>query len=83
MKSTGMTRQLDHLGRLTIPKEMRVVLSIDKSDPLEVFTDDLNGETVIVFKKYQPGCIFCGDIKNCINHKDKFVCKDCIEKMGL
>lgn len=50
MKSTGMIRKVDNLGRVVIPAELRNVLGIDKLDPLEIFTD----ADKIVFQKYQP-----------------------------
>lgn len=50
MKSTGMIRKVDNLGRLVIPAELRNVLGIDKLDPLEIFTD---GDKIVI-QKYQP-----------------------------
>ncbi len=50
MKSTGIVRSIDGLGRVVIPAELRNVLGIDKQDPLEIFTDD----NKIVIQKYQP-----------------------------
>ncbi|WGT38529.1 AbrB/MazE/SpoVT family DNA-binding domain-containing protein [Lysinibacillus sp. 1 U-2021] len=50
MKSTGMIRKVDSLGRVVIPAELRNVLGIDKLDPLEIFTD---GDKIVI-QKYQP-----------------------------
>lgn len=50
MKSTGMIRKVDSLGRVVIPAELRNVLGIDKLDPLEIFTEGKK----IVIQKYQP-----------------------------
>ncbi|MFJ6264224.1 AbrB/MazE/SpoVT family DNA-binding domain-containing protein [Lysinibacillus xylanilyticus] len=50
MKSTGMIRKVDDLGRVVIPKELRRTLGIDNQDPLEIFTDG----NKIVIQKYQP-----------------------------
>lgn len=75
MKSTGIVRSTDYLGRIVIPKELRNVLDISEKDCLEIFTE---GEQIIL-KKYQPVCIFCGEAKVVINYKGKNVCKCCLE----
>ena len=75
MKSTGIVRSTDCLGRIVIPKELRNVLDISEKDCLEIFTE---GEQIIL-KKYQPACIFCGDAKDVINYKGKNICKCCME----
>lgn len=77
MKSTGIVRRLDELGRLVIPKELRKTLSIDVKDPLEIYVE---GETIIL-KKYAPACIFCGEASNIINFKGKNICMNCIEAL--
>lgn len=51
MKSTGIVRRIDDLGRVVIPKEIRNTLHIKEGDALEIFTD--NG--IVAFKKYQVG----------------------------
>ncbi|WP_410769608.1 AbrB/MazE/SpoVT family DNA-binding domain-containing protein [Fontibacillus sp. BL9] len=56
MKSTGIVRRIDELGRVVIPKELRRTLGIAEADPLEIFVD---GERIIL-RKYQPGCYTCG-----------------------
>ena len=49
MKSTGVVRRIDDLGRIVIPKEIRKILRIKEGDPVEVFTDK---EGEIILKKY-------------------------------
>ena len=71
MKSTGIVRSTDYLGRIVIPKELRNVLDISEKDCLEIFTD---GEQIIL-QKYQPACIFCGEAKDIVNYKGKNICK--------
>lgn len=58
MKSTGIIRNIDSLGRVVLPKELRRVLAITPDTPLEIFTDN---DTVIL-RKYKPAgsCAFCG-----------------------
>ena len=75
MKSTGIVRKLDELGRLVIPKELRRTLCIDVKDPLEIYVD---GESIIL-KKYAPACIFCNEANNVISFKGKNVCSNCIK----
>ncbi|MGH1280669.1 AbrB/MazE/SpoVT family DNA-binding domain-containing protein [Bacillus basilensis] len=62
MKATGVTRKVDDLGRVVIPKELRNTLGIKEKSPLEIFVE---GED-IVLKKYQPGgvCTLTGEISN-------------------
>ena len=59
MKSTGIVRKVDELGRVVIPIELRRVLDIEVKDALEIFTDD----DKIILKKYQPRmtCAATGD----------------------
>lgn len=77
MKSTGIVRKVDELGRVVIPIELRRTLGISVKDSLEIFVDS----DKIVLKKYEPACIFCGQADNLINFKEKKVCKNCISKM--
>ncbi len=74
MKSTGVVRQLDNLGRVVLPIELRRTLGISVKDPLEVFVE---GEDIIL-RKYQPGCVFCGETENLTVFRDKQVCRDCL-----
>ena len=60
MKSTGIVRKVDELGRVVIPIELRNKLDIKVKDPIEIFVDGSS----IVLKKYEPNCIFCCNSKN-------------------
>lgn len=77
LKSTGIVRKIDELGRVTLPSELRKTLNIDVKDGLEIF---IEGNT-IVMKKYEPSCIFCGNARNVINYKEKNICADCMEEL--
>lgn len=55
MKATGIVRRIDDLGRVVIPKEIRRSLGIREGDPLEIFTDQLDGKPVVCFHKYETG----------------------------
>lgn len=78
MKSTGIVRKVDELGRVVIPIELRRTLNIGEKDALEIFVD---GDMVIL-KKYEPACIFCGQAKDVRNLKGKNVCPKCISEIG-
>lgn len=78
MKSTGVVRKVDELGRIVIPIELRRTLSIAEKDALEIYVD---GETIIL-KKYQPACIFCGNAKDIKNYEGKNICPECLGKLA-
>ena len=77
MKSTGMVRKVDELGRIVIPIEIRQNMDIKVKDSLEIFIDN----DTIILRKYQPACIFCGNADNVIYFKDKRICSSCLEKI--
>lgn len=77
MKSTGIVRKVDELGRVVLPIELRRNLNIAEKDALEIYVD---GNSVVL-KKYEPDCIFCGNAKDVINFKGKNICKDCLKEM--
>jgi len=77
MKSTGIVRKVDELGRVVIPIELRRTLQIAEKDPLEIYVD---GEKIIL-KKYEPACIFCGNADNVRIYRDKNICTSCLEEM--
>ncbi len=78
MKSTGIIRKIDELGRVVIPIELRHKLGIDVKDPVEIYVKG----TSIVLKKFEPNCVFCGNTKNLTEYKDKLICDKCIEKLS-
>jgi transcriptional pleiotropic regulator of transition state genes len=76
-KATGMVRKVDELGRVTIPKEIRDVMSIKEKDPMEIFVTDGN----IILRKYEPGCIFCGQLNDVTICKGKHIYQECAAEM--
>ena len=78
MKSTGIVRKMDDLGRIVLPIELRSKLEIGPKDPIEIFTD---GDK-IVLKKYQPCCILCSSTSDNVLINENRVCKKCIEKLN-
>lgn len=78
VKSTGVTRKVDQLGRVVIPKELRKVLNIeDNKDLLEIYVE---GDKIIL-KKFSAGCAFCGKEGDLCIFKDKVICTDCIAEL--
>lgn len=77
MKSTGVVRRLDNLGRIVIPIELRKTMDIAIKDTLEIFTE---GDQIIL-KKYHPACIFCGDARDVTLFKSKLICEKCLCEM--
>ena len=78
LKSTGIVRRVDELGRVVIPIELRRTLGIKIKDALVIYVD---GER-IVLKKYEPACIFCGSADGVKQFSGRIVCQDCINKMS-
>ena len=78
MKSTGIIRRIDELGRIVIPKEIRKKLEIEIKDPMEIYVDG----HAITLKKVEENCIFCGKSKDLISFKDKMICKNCLESLN-
>ena len=77
MKSTGIVRKVDELGRIVLPIELRRTLDIAERDSLEIYVDGAS----IVLRKYEPACIFCADAKDVINFKGKNVCPKCVKEL--
>jgi len=79
VKSTGIVRKVDELGRIVLPIELRKSMDIDnKGDAVEIFIDDDR----IILKKYQPACVFCGDADGVAHFGGKLICRACIAKIG-
>ena len=78
MKSTGIVRKVDSLGRIVLPIELRRVMGIDIKDPIEIFVD----EGKIILKKYQPACFFCDNANDIIDFKDKKICQSFLEELS-
>ena len=77
MKSTGIVRKVDELGRIVLPIELRRTLDIAERDSMEIY---IEGDTIIL-KKYQPACIFCDNARDIVTYRSKNVCSDCIRML--
>lgn len=78
MKTTGIVRQIDSLGRIVLPIEMRNRLDLTPRSEVEIFFENNS----IVLRKYQPSCIFCGSGEKLVEFDGKRVCHKCIDKLG-
>lgn len=78
MKSTGIVRKVDELGRIVLPIELRRTLDIAERDELEIYLDD----DKVVLKKYEPSCIFCGSSCGLVTYHGRNICMECIENMS-
>lgn len=78
MKTTGIVRKVDELGRIVLPIELRRTLDIEERDPLEICLD---GDKIIL-SKYVPACLFCGSSVELVNYKGKNVCKACAQALN-
>lgn len=77
MKSTGIVRKIDDLGRFVIPMELRNKLNIKEKDSIEIFIDGSS----ITLKKVENTCIICGSKKNIQLYNNKPICKNCIKSI--
>lgn len=77
MKSTGIVRKLDDLGRIVLPIELRRTLDLNIRDTVEILAE----EDRIILKKYHPACIFCGDARDVVSFKGKLVCSACLNEL--
>ncbi len=77
MKSTGIVRKLDDLGRIVLPIELRRTLDIADRAPLEIFVE---GDS-IVLRKHQASCVFCGKAA-VMEYKDRCICDDCLLELS-
>ena len=78
MKSTGIIRKVDDLGRIVLPIELRRTLDIAERDELEIFMENDR----IVLQKFEPACLFCGSSRSLVSYRRKNVCQECIKKMN-
>ena len=77
MKSTGIIRKVDDLGRIVLPIELRRMLDIAERDELEIFMENDR----IVLQKYETACIFCGSNQDLVSFAGKNVCRSCVRNL--
>ena len=77
MKSTGIVRRIDELGRVVLPIELRRTLNLEVRDPVEIF---IEGDT-IVLRKYDAACLFCGTTRELLSYRGKQICRSCLRQL--
>ncbi len=77
MKSIGIVRKVDELGRIVLPVELRRTLDIAERDALEIFVEG----SAVVLKKYRPTCIFCDGVKDLSIYRGKNICPECLKNL--
>ena len=75
MKSTGIIRKVDELGRVVIPIELRRVMGIEEKNSIEIYVDSDR----IILQKHEQSCVFCGSDDEVRYYKNKLICEDCLE----
>lgn len=78
MKSAGIVRNIDELGRIVIPMEIRKRLDIHPGDGIEI---SVNGQSIML-QKYSSACIFCGGSSSLSEFKGKIVCEKCKKELA-
>lgn len=78
MKSTGIVRKVDELGRIVLPIELRRTLDIAEKDALEIYVEGNH----VLLKKYQPACVFCGDSRDITPFHGKNICARCKRELA-
>ncbi|MGV8146009.1 MAG: AbrB/MazE/SpoVT family DNA-binding domain-containing protein [Alkaliphilus sp.] len=77
MKSTGIVRKVDELGRIVLPIELRRTLGINVKDALEIYVDGAS----VILKKYEPACSFCDNASDITVYKSKNICAECLTEI--
>lgn len=77
MKSTGIVRKIDELGRIVLPIELRRTFDIGEKDALEIYVDGDN----IILKKFARSCVFCSNASDVVEFKGKSICIDCLAQL--
>lgn len=78
MKSTGIVRRVDELGRIVLPVELRRTLDIGERDEVEIYLD----EDRVILQKYEPSCIFCSGTCSLVSYHGRNICMDCIQNLS-
>ncbi|MCR5717675.1 MAG: AbrB/MazE/SpoVT family DNA-binding domain-containing protein [Oscillospiraceae bacterium] len=78
MKSTGIFRRIDSLGRFVLPKELRKTLDINQNDYLQIF---LEGDTILL-RKSQVYCVLCNGSDDLVDFRDKKICRKCLAALN-
>jgi AbrB family transcriptional regulator, transcriptional pleiotropic regulator of transition state genes len=76
--ATGIVRNIDELGRIVIPIEIRKRLGLGEKDPLEISVQD---ETILLARP-RSRCVFCGSEASLREHRGRLVCARCVAALA-
>ncbi len=78
MDDKGIVRNVDKMGRVVIPNEIRKQLNIEvEKDRLEIF---VKGDEILL-RKYRPACFICNTLDELVDYKGYRICLNCIEEL--
>ncbi len=77
MKSIGIIRKVDKMGRIVIPSELRQLLGIAVEDDMEIYSE---GDRVVL-QKFKPNCTFCGSTEELKLFSGKCICASCMKTL--
>jgi len=75
MENTDIIKQIDEYGKIGIPKKIRKIMGVNAKDKIEVYVKG----NKIIFQKYEPTCVFCGESNNTFDYKGKVICNTCLD----
>lgn len=78
MRTVGIPRKIDDLGRVVIPVEFRRVLGIHEGDQLEI---TLDGDHLLL-RRIDPACVFCDGVADLRPFRDRWVCASCVGELA-
>ena len=78
MRDTGISRPVDSMGRLVIPKELRAAIHLEEGDRLEIFTEG----DAIVLRKCEPACLYCKGSSDLVFFRDQPICRACLAELN-
>ena len=78
VKSTGIIRKVDELGRIVLPIEIRRTLDIAERDEIEIFMES----DQIILQKFEPSCCFCRSSRTLVTYQGKNICQECIRNIS-
>ena len=76
MGNKGITRNVDNLGRIVLPKNYRERLEIKEGDSVNIEIE----RNKITIEKVETKCMFCGSTKELITFENRQICNKCCNK---
>lgn len=77
MRTPGMVRKMDSLGRIVIPWELRKAMDMQSGDELELRCEG----NCLTIRKFAPHCIFCCSSECLVTYEEKYICSVCLRKL--